>query len=146
MSGDESPAAADRQAIVELAVAYTWALDSKRFDELRSVFAADATADLHGVHCDGVEAIVARIERPLSRLDATQHLVGNHQVVVDGDTATHRCHLQSQHVKRGTEGGDNFVIGGTYEDRLMRTTDGWRITHRTMTATWTDGNPAVVGR
>ena len=124
----------DEQAIIDLAIAYTWALDTKQFDELRSVFAPDATADLHGVHCDGQDAIIARIERPMGRLDATQHLVGNHQVRVDGDTATHRCHLQSQHVKRGTPGGDNYLIGGIYDDRLARTPDGWRITHRTMTA------------
>ena len=136
----------DEQAIIDVAIAYTWALDTKQIDQLRSVFAPDATADLHGVACDGLDAIIARIERPLSELDATQHLVGNHQVRVDGDTATHRCHLQSQHVKRGTPGGDNFLIGGVYEDRLARTADGWRITHRTMTAVWTDGNPAVVGR
>ena len=63
---------------------------------------------------------------------------------VDGDTATHRCHLQSQHVKRGTPGGDNFLIGGIYDDRLARTPDGWRITYRTLIAVWTDGNPAVI--
>ena len=102
----------DEQAIIELAIAYTWALDTKQLDDLRSVFAPDATADLNGVQCDGQDAIIARIERPLSRLDATQHLVGNHQVHVDGDTATHRCHLHSQHVKRGTPGGDNYLIGG----------------------------------
>ncbi len=136
----------DQQAIIDVAIAYTYALDTKQFDELKAVFAADATADLHGVRCDGRDAIIARIERPISQLDATQHLVGNHQVHVDGDTATHRCYLQSQHVKRGTPGGDNFLIGGTYEDRLARTPDGWRITHRTMTAVWTDGNPAVIGR
>jgi hypothetical protein len=136
----------DEQAIIDLAIAYTWALDTKQLDQLRSIFAPDATADLHGVHCDGVDAIIARIERPLSRLDATQHLVGNHQVRVEGDTATHRCHLQSQHLRRGTPGGDNFLIGGTYEDRLARRPDGWRITHRTMTAVWTAGNPAVIGR
>jgi hypothetical protein len=135
----------DEQAIIDIAVAYTWALDTKQLAELRSVFTADATADLNGVACAGVDAIIARIERPLSRLDATQHLVGNHQVQIDGDTATHRCHLQSQHVKRGTAGGDNFLIGGVYEDRLARTPDGWRITHRTLTPVWTDGNPAVVG-
>lgn len=135
----------DQQAIIDLAIAYTWALDTRQFDQLDAVFAADATADLHGVRCDGRDAIVARIERPLTLLDATQHLIGNHQVHVDGDTATHRCYLQSQHVKRGTPGGDNYLIGGIYDDRLARTADGWRITHRTMTAVWTDGNPAVTG-
>ena len=136
----------DDQAIVDLAIAYTWALDTRQLGDLRSVFAADATADLNGVACEGIDAIIERIERPLSRLDATQHLVGNHQVRVDGDSASHRCHLQSQHVKRGTPGGDNFLIGGIYEDRLARTPEGWRITHRTMTAVWTSGNPAVIGR
>jgi len=136
----------DERLIVDVAIAYTWALDSKQFDQLRSVFAKDATADLHGVHCDGQDAIIARIERPLSRLDATQHLVGNHQVHVEGDTATHRCYLQSQHVKRGTPGGDNYLIGGIYDDRLARTPDGWRITYRTLIEVWTDGNPAVIGR
>jgi hypothetical protein len=135
----------DEQAIIDLAIAYTWALDTMQLDELRSIFASDATADLNGVHCDGVDAIIARINRPLSQLDATQHLIGNHQVAVDGDTATHRCYLQGQHVKRGTPGGDNFLLGGIYDDRLARTPHGWRITHRTLTATWTDGNPEVVG-
>ena len=136
----------DQQAIIDLAIAYTYALDTKQIDQLNAVFASDATADLHGVRCEGRDAIIARIERPISVLDATQHLVGNHQVHVDGDTATHRCYLQSQHVKRGTPGGDNYLIGGIYEDRLTRTPEGWRITHRTMTAVWTDGNPAVIGR
>ena len=94
----------DEHAIIDLAIAYTWALDTKRFDDLRSVFAADATADLLGVHCDGVDAIIERIQGATERFDATQHLVGNHQVHVDGDTATHRCHLQAQHVLRGTPG------------------------------------------
>ena len=110
------------------------------------MFAPDATADLRGVHCDDQDAIIARISGGVGRLDATQHLVANHQVRVDGDTATHRCHLQSQHVKRGTPGGDNYLIGGIYDDRLARTPDGWRITYRTLIEVWTDGNPAVIAR
>jgi hypothetical protein len=136
----------DVRAIIDLAIAYTWALDTRRFEDLRNVFAADATADLLGVHCDGIDAIIARISRPLNLLDATQHLVGNHQVRIDGDAATHRCHLQSQHVKRGTQGGDNYLMGGSYEDSVVRTGEGWRISHRTLTLLWTEGNPAVIGR
>ena len=78
----------------------------------------------------GVDEIIARIGGAILRLDHTQHLVGNHQVTVDGDTGTHRCHLQSQHVLEGCEGGDNFIVGGYYEDRVVRTADGWRIAHR----------------
>jgi ketosteroid isomerase-like protein len=135
----------DRQAIIDLTIAYAWALDTKQFEDLREIFADDAIGDLAGIHWEGIDAITARIEGPLSKLDATQHVVSNQQVRVDGDTGTCRCYLIGQHVKRGTPGGDHFIIAGTYDDELARTPDGWRITHRTLTVVWTDGNPAVVG-
>lgn len=136
----------DRDEIIDLAIAYTWALDTRHVDGLRDVFTVDATAMLRGVECAGVDAIIDRIGGAITRLDHTQHLVGNHQVTVDGDTATHRCQLHSQHVKKDTPGGDNFIVGGFYDDRLTRTPDGWRIAHRLMQQTWVAGNPDVVRR
>ncbi|HTH05097.1 MAG TPA: nuclear transport factor 2 family protein [Ilumatobacteraceae bacterium] len=135
---------ADREDIIDLAVRYAWALDSKNVDGLRDVFTADATAMLRGVECHGVDQIIARIGGSILRLDHTQHFISNHQIVVDGDTATHRCQLQSQHVRAGVDGGNNFIVGGYYDDRVVRTPDGWRIAHRLMRQTWTEGNPAVV--
>jgi hypothetical protein len=134
----------DFHAIVNVAIAYTWALDTKSFDALNDVFATDATGMLNGVHCDTRDAIIARISGSLLRLDFTQHLVGNHQVVVTGDSATHRCQLHAQHVKTGTEGGDNFIIGGYYDDVFVRTAEGWRIKHRIMQPTWRSDNANVV--
>ena len=46
--------------------------------------------------------------------------------------------------RRGVEGGRNFVIAGRYEDRFARTSAGWRIAHRDLIVTWTDGNRRVV--
>jgi uncharacterized protein (TIGR02246 family) len=136
----------DEGAIVALTVAYAWALDTKNYEDLRSVFAPDAVAVLRGTECEGVDAIIARVSRPLDRLDATQHIVTNQQVRVDGDVATCRTQLQSQHVLRSADGGDTFLIGGVYADRLERRAEGWRIVYRTLTQTWTAGNPAVIGR
>jgi hypothetical protein len=51
----------DFHAIVNIAIAYTWALDTKNFDALNDVFAPDATGMLNGVHCDSRDAIIARI-------------------------------------------------------------------------------------
>jgi ketosteroid isomerase-like protein len=136
----------DQQDIIDLTIDYTWALDTKRVDDLRNIFLPNATAMLRGVECDGIDAIIARIGGAINRLDRTQHFIGNHQVAVDGDTATCRCQLQSQHVKDGTAGGDNFIVGGFYDDRLVRTPAGWRISHRTMQQTWSEGNPAVTRR
>ncbi len=135
----------DERAIVDVAIRYCWALDTRDWDVLRDVFLPDATADLAGPdQLVGVAAIAARCSAALTPLDGSQHAVSTHQVHVDGDAATHRCHLHAQHTRHGVEGGDNYVIGGRYEDRLLRTPDGWRIAHRTLVIMWSEGNLAVV--
>ena len=57
----------DRDDIIDLATRYTWALDTKHFDDLRNVFLPDATAMLRGVECSGVDAIIARIGGAVQR-------------------------------------------------------------------------------
>ncbi len=108
------------------------------------MFLPDATADLASpADLVGIEEIRTRIRTALEHLDDSQHLVGNHEVAVDGDTATHRCYLQAQHVRRAATGGPNYIVAGRYEDRLVRTDGGWRIAHRTLVVMWTEGNLAV---
>ena len=135
----------DERDITAVAVAYTWALDQHRWDALRDVFTSDATATLgHPNRLVGIDAIIGRVRAALESLDDSQHLVGNHEVVIDGDTATHRCYLHAQHIRAAANGGPHYVVAGRYEDDLARTDDGWRITHRNLHVMWTDGNSAVV--
>ena len=135
----------DELAIVAVAVAYTWALDEHDWDALDDVFVPDATAILgHPPELVGRGAIKRRIRDALSPLDDSHHLVGNHQVRVDGDSAAHRCYLHAQHVRRAADGGPHYVVAGRYVDRLVRTADGWRIAHRDLVVMWTEGNVAVV--
>ena len=134
---------ADERAVVDLASRYCWALDVKDFEELRSIFLPDAFAILGNTECHGIDAIIRRISSALTRLDASHHLVGSHVVALDGDQAAHKCYLQAQHMLRGTEGGDLWLVAGTYEDQLVRTPDGWRIKERILTRVWTEGNPNV---
>ena len=92
---------------------------------------------------EGLPAIIEKVRNALGPLDASQHIVSNQQVTIDGDTATCRCYLHAQHTLRGTEGGDNFVIAGRYDDELIRTDDGWRITFRKLSRDWVEGNPGI---
>jgi ketosteroid isomerase-like protein len=138
-----SAARTDEEQIVALTVAYCWILDSGDHDRLDEVFAPDAVAEFLGRRHEGLDAIRERISGSLAPLDASQHIVANHQVTVEGDTARCRCYLQAQHVRRDAEGGPNFIIAGTYSDELARTAEGWRIRHRVLEAIWTEGNPAV---
>ena len=135
----------DRAAIVDVAVAYATALDTKDWKALGGVFTEDASWAYSGSgeRLRGRDAIVDRLGAGIDRYDATQHLNGNHVIVVRGDEAEHTCYFQAQHVRRGLPGGENLLVGGRYHDRLRRTADGWRITHREVTKVWSEGNPAV---
>jgi SnoaL-like domain len=145
MNLSRSPAeVADRLAIIEVTHRYCWALDSKNWPLLDDVFCADATAELRSPLLQGRDAIRDRIAGAIIPLDATHHMVTNHLVEVSGDRATCRCYLHSQHVRNDAVGGVNYVIAGRYEDELVRTADGWRVSFRRLVVVWTDGNLAVV--
>lgn len=135
----------DERDIVALAARYCRALDTKDWPLLSDVFLPDATAELGSPQLlDGLDAIRERIRIALEFLDDSQHLMGNHEVTIDGDTGTHRCYLQAQHVRNVPDGSPNYTIAGRYEDRVRRTRDGWRIAHRTLTVMWSEGNLSVV--
>ncbi len=132
----------DRQQIVDVTLAYTYALDAKDWDALDDVFTVDATAFLTE-ELDGREAIKGRVTRALESLDLSQHMVANHDVRIDGDSAVCRCYLQAQHVREAAPGPPNFIVAGRYDDRFVRTSVGWRIARRELTIMWTEGNPSV---
>ena len=63
----------------------------------------------------------------------TRHVMANHEITVDGDTATMTAYL----IIFGRNGGDTPqpVVAGTAaftDDRLERIDDQWRFTHRTL--------------
>jgi 3-phenylpropionate/cinnamic acid dioxygenase small subunit len=134
----------DERDIRNVAFRYCRALDTKDWALLDEVFLPDATGELGTpTTLVGIEAIRGRIQKALGHLDDSQHLVGNHEIDVTGDTATHRCYLQAQHIRADASGSPNYIVAGRYEDRLVRTPDGWRIAHRTLTVMWTEGNVTV---
>ena len=143
---DQLQALLDRQAITDLTIAYGWILDHGPRSDLHEVFTPDAVAVYGGEEFIGLDAIVEKVEDSLGHLSVSQHIVTNQQVTIAGDTASCRCYLHAQHTKRGTEGGDNFIVAGRYIDQLTRTADGWRITHRVLDVDWTEGNPRVTRR
>jgi hypothetical protein len=126
-------------------VRYATALDARDWSLLRTCFEPDVVGEYEGIGTlDGYDAIEEVCRNALVPLTASQHLLGNHAVEVTDDEAAASCQLHAQHVRAGTPGGDLYVVAGTYLDRLRRSPDGWRITHRRLSVTWTDGNPAVM--
>jgi 3-phenylpropionate/cinnamic acid dioxygenase small subunit len=137
----------DRQAIVDVCTSYALALDSRDWARLRACFTEDAVADYGDSGAsEGYEAIETTCRAALEPLSASQHLLGNHLVRLEGDGADSTCYFQAQHVMEGLAAGTQYVVAGRYDDRLVRTPSGWRISHRTLSVMWTSGNPDVLAR
>ncbi|MEV7006464.1 nuclear transport factor 2 family protein [Streptosporangium sp. NPDC051022] len=140
---------ADRAAVLDVVNAYAMALDTRDWEALGELFTEDALWEYRGAAVytlSGRDAVVTRARAALEPLDATQHLNGNNVVKVRGDEAEHTGYVHAQHVRHGLPGGELYLGGVRYQDRLRRTSDGWRFTHRLLVHIWGEGNPAVFGR
>ena len=121
----------DRLEIQQLLVAYSTAIDTRRFDDLNQVFTPDAYIDyreLGGI--DGpFPAVKAWLADVLPNFPAYSHLLGNFDVRVSGDTAVSRT-LCFNPMVLGGEKQQVLFCGLWYLDEFVRTPDGWRMTRR----------------
>ncbi|MFI6600961.1 nuclear transport factor 2 family protein [Nonomuraea sp. NPDC050536] len=138
----------DRAAIMDVVVAYATALDTRDWKLLAEQFTPDATWAYPGMieQVRGPEQIAAALGAGLRGLEATQHLLGNHHIRLDGDQAEHTCYFQAQHVRRGAPGGDTYLAAGRYSDVLRRTPGGWKIAARRLSGMWSQGSLGVFSR
>ncbi len=121
----------DRLEIQELLVAYSTAIDTRRFDDLDRVFTPDAYIDYREM--GGIDGrfpeVKAWLASVLPNFPAYAHMLGNFDVRIEGDTASSRTVLFNPMVL----GGDRNQIlfcGLWYEDEFIRTPAGWRMSRR----------------
>ena len=136
---------ADRRAIVDLLNRYATCLDHRDWEGLDTVFDADAAGD-YGAVLTGRTALVAMISGLLDGCGPTQHLLGNHVIDIDGDTATAATQARVIHTGAGERAAlTPYESIGTYQDVLRRTADGWRITHRRFAVRISIGDISILG-
>ena len=136
---------ADTAAVVDVCVRNARALDKRDWELLATCFVDDVVVEFEGVEpLHGVAAVVDVCRGALEPLDASQHLLGNHHVNVDGDSASSECYVHAQHVRDALAPADKYVAAGTYRDTLERRDGAWKITRRRLQISWTDGNPDVL--
>ena len=106
---------------------YAWGCDNADWALLKSVFSEDATLDYTstGGPAGGRDEIVGWLEESLSQVEMIQHVVTNHQVDLDGDTAKVRAMFYCSVRLPGLE--PLVETGGYYDEDFVRTDDGWKI-------------------
>jgi hypothetical protein len=129
----------DRLAIDDLLSRYTVALDTREWGLLATVFTPDATIDY--TSSQGIKGqfpeVAAWLEKTLTSLSMTQHVLGNKLIKVEGDHGTGRTYFFNPNSVVDESGGTAlFFVGGFYLDRFVRTDEGWRIENRYEETSW----------
>jgi len=134
---------ADSEEIVALLIRYARAIDTQDWRLLRTCFTDDATSDYGDIGSwRGAGDLVRFMEDAHAGMGPTQHLLSNFQVEVDGDGASSLAYVHAVTVL-ASHPDDWIDTVGTYEDRLERGADGWRIAHRTFRTSRTILSPSL---
>lgn len=115
----------DHLEIQALITRYAKAVDRKDWELYRSVFTEDAFIDYTsagGIAC-GVEEMVTWLDASLAHFGATQHLIANFDINLNGDNASAEVMVHNPIVMADKS---LWQVGGWYHHELVRTADGWR--------------------
>jgi SnoaL-like domain len=135
----------DRAAISDVQLRYATCVDLRDWPLLRSCFTDEIEtgfAIASGSAPPRIKADdwVGLVRRTISGMQATQHVITNHVITLDGDEATCVASVQARHHLPNETGGSDQVMYGYYTNRFVRTRDGWKIRTRQLTVTWNEGN------
>ncbi|MDN3359047.1 nuclear transport factor 2 family protein [Actinomadura sp. DC4] len=130
----------DRIEIADLLTSYTRAVDLGEWDRLDAVFTPDAHIDYRAT--GGIEgtlpAVKAWLAEVLTAFVRRQHVMGQSEVVLDGDAAKVTAYFANPMISLGGDGGERlFACGGYYHHDLVRTGEGWRSRSLVQELTWT---------
>jgi 3-phenylpropionate/cinnamic acid dioxygenase small subunit len=121
----------DRELITDVLVRYATGIDTKDWSLFRTCFTDDVQADYgEGVGSwSSVDAITDYMTVMHADMVDTKHRLTNFVIEVDGDSATASTYVHAVLVVTN-DPLTWYEPVGRYEDRLVRTSEGWRISHR----------------
>ncbi|WP_439814586.1 nuclear transport factor 2 family protein [Zavarzinia sp. CC-PAN008] len=139
----------DEAAIRSLMDRYGACVDERDWDGFATLFDDPLSTDFSRMdptlspatlpraqHVGGARAVIGQF-------DATQHMISNIQIVLDGDTATCRAPMRAEHWLSGMRGQARYTMFGVYRNSFRRTADGWRISHLALEVVREEGNTAA---
>jgi hypothetical protein len=138
--------AEDILALRRLTDDYGSTVDNRDGDGFAGVFTPDGELAVYEPGEDepslvytGYDELVSVIEL-VKAFTTTMHLMANHQVDIDGDTATGMVYGLSLHLTESGGRGVDTLMVMKYRDRYARTDKGWKIARRDVLRQWTEYN------
>jgi hypothetical protein len=143
--GEKSVSGEDITEVINVINLYPVAVDTRRWELFDRVFTQDVKTDFGGgARWDDLATLKRDFAVVHGPFEATQHFTTNHQVVVKGDIAHCISYVHGRFIRQVPSGGNMFESCGWYDDALVRTGAGWRISMRACRMVWAGGNPVVL--
>ncbi|MFG1932548.1 nuclear transport factor 2 family protein [Mycobacterium sp. NPDC048908] len=123
---------ADKEQIAEVLIRYATGIDSKDWPLLRRCWTEDVDVDYGEVgRYSGADAITDLMRQLHNAMGPTYHRLTNFAIAVEGEFATARSYVHAV-LQAVPDDATSWVEAlGHYDDELVRTSDGWRISRRT---------------
>lgn len=137
--------ASDIAEITQVINLYGLALDAHAWDLMARVFTEDVHADFGpaGALWLGLDKLTFAFKDFHETLDNHRHTMMAPVVHVDGDRAYAFTYGDWLLVRDAADGGSSWLGMGWYDDELIRTEQGWRISKRVCRLISWSGNPLV---
>jgi hypothetical protein len=134
----------DRMEIEDVLTRYCYAVDDRDWEVYRALFTADAVIDdrVTGGLQSGVEEHIQYLRRALSKVVLSQHAISTLRIELNINSAEVRAHCSCPMVVDAGEAKPAvFFQGLRYRNSLLRTPEGWKISHLVEEAYWTYNMP-----
>ena len=133
----------DREEIAELVALYADGVNRNDMEAWSTIWSEDANYSLmDGMKKKGRDAIVALFVKVMESVESMVQLVHNGTIELDGDSATGRWYVSEQ---QGLGEGKNFFVIGVYQDRYVRTSEGWKFAERHLDLLYREPRSAEMG-
>jgi hypothetical protein len=139
---DPGRLALDYIEIQQVLARYSRGIDRMDRELILSVYWEDAY-DSHGVCEGGPEAFADWIGANMTRYAASNHMLGQSRIDLQGETADCETYFAAFHHERRDEGDAMVIVGGRYHDRFERRGGEWRIHRRRVLFDWMQDSPMV---
>jgi 3-phenylpropionate/cinnamic acid dioxygenase small subunit len=123
----------DKFEIIDIFNRYAIGVDTRNKEVYLSCFTDELLVNLTGENVENTaEGWTEQAFTSLSNFEKTQHIISNHMINIDGDTAEASAYLQAHHFTKD----NTFSVWGHYNHKLVRTPEGWRINNLTLVTDW----------
>jgi hypothetical protein len=124
----------DRQEIINLLERSVHALHAKWWRRLADCFTADASAQLHGRHVSGRDAIIESYRADLRDFHPGERSSGEYSVEIASGVASTFTRVLVEHIRASD--ASSAVLGHVDRDLMVRTSEGWKVARRGCVLSW----------